>query len=513
MNYLIGTDIGTSSTKSVLMDTTGKLIAQALIEYDVLTPKNLWAEQWASVWLAAAKQSIQEVVAKSNVAAADIKGIGISALYGGSGVPVDAAGAEVRPTLIWMDRRAEKQVQWVKHNIDLDRLAEITGNDIVDPYYGYTKILWIKDNEPENWAKIKQFLPPDTFVVQALTGELAVNYSAAGNIGGVFDINAGTWSEELMASLGIPATVMPDRLVSANEIAGHITVEAALELGVAAGTPVIVGGVDVGAANVGMGVLEPGRYVAAIGTSMNAALVSEKPIKNKGLIVWPYPYKSRALNYNFSGSATAGGITKWFRDNFAEHELEMQRNGTGINAYAALGEQAKDIPAGSDGLIVLPYFMGERAPIWNSDAKGVIFGLSLAHSKAHVFHAFQEAVAYALRHSIELTGEDLGDYIVIAGGVTNSADWVQMFADVTGYAVRTPIEDAEANLGDVILVGLATETLTLEDVKSWQVLGEKILPDPKRHERYNQYFTLYRKLYADLSEDMTILTQISNETI
>lgn len=150
MNYLIGTDIGTSSTKSVLMDTTGKLIAQALIEYDVLTPKNLWAEQWASVWLAAAKQSIQEVVAKSNVAAADIKGIGISALYGGSGVPVDAAGAEVRPTLIWMDRRAEKQVQWVKHNIDLDRLAEITGNDIVDPYYGYTKILWIKDNEPEN---------------------------------------------------------------------------------------------------------------------------------------------------------------------------------------------------------------------------------------------------------------------------------------------------------------------------------------------------------------------------
>ncbi|WP_373770857.1 FGGY-family carbohydrate kinase, partial [Weissella soli] len=162
---------------------------------------------------------------------------------------------------------------------------------------------------------------------------------------------------------------------------------------------------------------------------------------------------------------------------------------------------------------VLPYFMGERAPIWNSDAKGVIFGLSLAHRKAHVFHAFQEAVAYALRHSIELTGEDLGDYIVIAGGVTNSAEWVQMFADVTGYAVRTPIEDAEANLGDVILVGLATETLTLEDVKSWQVLGEKILPDPKRHERYNQYFTLYRKLYADLSEDMTILTQISNETI
>lgn len=508
MNYLIGTDIGTSGTKSVLMDTSGKLIAQSLVEYDVLTPKPLWAEQWASVWLAAAKQSIKQVVTNSGVTPTDIKGIGISALYGGSGIPVDAEGKEVRPTLIWMDRRAEEQVQWVKDHIDLQKLSDITGNDVVDPYYGYTKILWIKQNEPENWAQIKELLPPDTFIVKDLTGNTAVNYSAAGNIGGVYDINENTWSDDLLAELDIPRSMMPDRLVDATEIVGTITTKAAEETGLPVGTPVIVGGVDVGAANVGMGVLEPGRYVAAIGTSMNAALVSEEPIKDQGLIVWPYPYKSEKLNYNFSGSATAGAITKWFRDNFAELEVSEQKAG-GRNAYAVLSERAKDIPAGSNGLVVLPYFMGERAPVWNSDAKGVLFGLSLAHNKEHIYHAFQEAVAYALRHSIELTGQDLGDYIILAGGVTQSPEWVQMFADITGYAIRTPIENAEANLGDVMLAGLATETLTLSQVKNWQVLGEKVEPDPKRHEIYNEYFALYRKLYDDLNDDMSTLTKLS----
>lgn len=508
MNYLIGTDIGTSGTKSVLMDISGKLITQSLVEYDVLTPKPLWAEQWASVWLAAAKQSIKQVITNSGVTPTDIKGIGISALYGGSGIPVDAEGKEVRPTLIWMDRRAEEQVQWVKDHIDLQKLSDITGNDVVDPYYGYTKILWVKQNEPENWAQIKELLPPDTFIVKDLTGNTAVNYSAAGNIGGVYDINENTWSDDLLTDLDIPRSMMPDRLVDATEIVGTITTKAAEETGLPVGTPVIVGGVDVGAANVGMGVLEPGRYVAAIGTSMNAALVSEEPIKDQGLIVWPYPYKSEKLNYNFSGSATAGAITKWFRDNFAELEVSEQKAG-GRNAYAVLSERAKDIPAGSNGLVVLPYFMGERAPVWNSDAKGVLFGLSLAHNKEHIYHAFQEAVAYALRHSIELTGQDLGDYIILAGGVTQSPEWVQMFADVTGYAIRTPIENAEANLGDVMLAGLATETLTLSQVKNWQVLGEKVEPDPKRHEIYNEYFALYRNLYDDLNDDMSTLTKLS----
>lgn len=508
MNYLIGTDIGTSGTKSILMDTEGHLIAQDLEEYDVLTPKPLWAEQWPDVWLKGAKDSIKNVIQQSGVDPQLIKGIGVSGLYGGSGIPVDKEMNPVRPDLIWMDRRAAEETQWVKEHVDLKRLSEITGNDVVDPYYGYTKVLWIKNHEPENWRKTAMFLPPNNYVIYKLTGEVSIDYSAAGNIGGFYDINTGTWSKEMMDAMGVPLEKMPQKFVDATQIAGRIQEDVASELGLIAGTPVIAGGVDVGAANIGMGVFQPGRYVAAIGSSMNAALVSEKPIKGKGLIVWPYPYKSRELVYNFSGSATAGAITKWFRDNFGSEEVAVQHHG-GQNAYVTLGDEARNVPAGSRGLIVLPYFMGERAPVWNSDAKGMIFGLSLVHTKADIFHAFEEAVCYALRHSIESTGRDLGDYIVIAGGVTHSPAWVQMFADVTGYAVRTPVDDAEANLGDVMLAGLAINTLSIEDVQQWQVLGEKVEPRPEQHAIYNKYYKLYRNLYQDLGDDMHELSLIS----
>ncbi|MTV81488.1 FGGY-family carbohydrate kinase [Secundilactobacillus folii] len=511
MQYLIGTDIGTSGTKSILMDTTGKLLAQDLEEYDVLTPKPLWAEQWPDVWVKGVKDSIRAVVKESGVSPDDIKGIGISGLYGGSGVPVDADMKPVRPDLIWMDRRAQEETEWVKSHISTEKLTEITGDDVVDPYYGYTKILWIKNHEPENWRKIRMFLPPSNFAIYQLTGAVCIDHTAAGNLGGLYDINTHTWSKELLKDMGIPESMMPEPIVDSTTIVGGITKEAAADLGVNEGTPVVSGGVDVGAANVGMGVFEPGRYVAAIGSSMNAALVSKDPIKGQGLIVWPYPYKSENLVYNFSGSATAGAITKWFRDNLGEKEVAEQENG-GDNAYVALGKEAHDISVGSDGLVVLPYFMGERAPVWNSDAKGMIFGLSLVHTKAHLFHAFQEAVCYALRHSIESTGRDLGDYIVIAGGVTNSPDWVQMFADVTGYAVRTPIENAEANLGDVMLAGLGTGILTVNDVQKWQVLGDKIEPNKRRHEAYNKFYKLYRQLYKDLEGDMHTLTQITKES-
>ena len=507
MNYLIGTDIGTSGTKSILMDTNGKLIAQDLEEYDVLTPKPLWAEQWPDVWVDATKESIKQTVAKSGVDPKDIKGIGISGLYGGSGVPVDENIEPVRPCLIWMDRRAEKETAWVKEHIDGKRLTEITGNDVVDPYYGYTKILWIKNNEPENWKKTRMFLPPSNYAIYKLTGKVSIDHTAAGNLGGLYDINTHTWSKEMLDAMGIPESMMPTPIVDSTTEVGGLTKDVAEELGLVEGTPIVSGGVDVGAANVGMGIFKPGKYVAAIGQSMNAALVSEKPIKGQGLIVWPYPYKSEELCYNFSGSATAGAITKWFRDNFAELEHERQKEG-GENAYVALNKESDNIEPGSEGLVVLPYFMGERAPIWNSDAKGTIFGLSLAHTKAHIYHAFQEAVCYALRHSIDMTGKDMGDYIIIAGGVTNSPAWVQMFADVTGYAVRTPIEDAEANLGDVMLSGLSTGILDVDQVQKWQVLGDPVKPNPERHEAYNKYYALYRDLYEDLSKDMSKLTEI-----
>lgn len=507
MNYLLGTDIGTSGTKTILTDTKGRLIAQDLQEYNVLTPKPLWAEQWPDVWLEAAKKSIQNTVSKAGelgVAKEDIKAIAISGLYGGSGIPLDANMEPVRPCLIWMDRRAEQETAWALEHIGEETLLEITHNG-ADPYYGYTKILWIKNNEPENWNRTKLFLPPNNYVIYKLTGEIAIDYSSAGNIGGIFDMNTRTWSAKLMEMMDIPMAMMPEKIVESTDIVGGLTSEAAAELGLPEGLPVIAAGIDCGAANIGLGVFEPGVYAAAIGTSMCAALISDRPVKGKGLIVWPYLYDAKNISYYFAGGATAGAIVKWFCTNFAQYEIEMEKQG-GPNSYDVYNDEAAKIAPGSEGLIVLPYFMGERSPIWDSDAKGTIVGLSLAHTRFHVYRAFLEAVAYSLRDAMEATGEDLGEYILLAGGVTKSRLWRQIFADVTGYKVVCPIYDVEANMGDVMLAGIGTGLLTFEEVKQWQVLDEPIAPNPEVHEQYNQMYELYHSIYHHLKDDMKALS-------
>lgn len=506
MNYLLGTDIGTSGTKTILMDTQGKLIAQNLQEYDVLTPKPLWAEQWPEVWEHAALASIKNTIAESGVNPQDIRGIAISGLYGGSGIPLDELMNPVRPCMIWMDRRADEEASWVLENIGEEKLHEITHNG-ADPYYGYTKILWMKNHEPENWEKTRLFLPPNDYVIYKMTGEIAIDYSSAGNIGGIFDMNRREWSEEMMEAMGIPLSMMPQKIVESTDIVGGLTEEMAQELGLWEGMPVIAGGIDCGAANIGLGVFDSGIYAAAIGTSMCAALISDKPVKGKGLIVWPYLYDAKKLSYYFAGGATAGAIVKWFRNTICQFEVEAEKAG-GPKAYDVLNAEAEKLPAGSEGLVVLPYFMGERSPVWDSDAKGTILGLSLTHTRAHLYRAFLEAVAYSLRNAMEATGENLGEYILLAGGVTKSKVWRQIFADVTGYPVVCPIYDVEANMGDVMLAGIGTGLLTYEQVKQWQVLDEKIMPNQQNHEKYNEYYAVYQSMYENLKEDMKKLSKI-----
>ncbi|PGV53428.1 FGGY-family carbohydrate kinase [Bacillus sp. AFS037270] len=507
MNYLLGTDIGTSGTKTILMDTDGNLFAQDLQEYDVLTPRPLWAEQWPDVWLDATKTSIKNAVHKSGVPAEKIRGIAISGLYGGSGIPLDAKMEPIRPCMIWMDRRAEAETKWVLDHVGEEKLLEVTHNG-ADPYYGYTKMLWMKNHEPENWMKTKLFLPPNDYVIYKLTGEIAIDYSSAGNIGGIFDMNNRTWSKEMMDAMGIPLSMMPEKIVESTDIVGGLTKETAAELGLSEGMPVIASGIDCGAANIGLGVFESGIYAAAIGTSMCAALISDQPVKGKNLIVWPYLYDAKRLSYYFAGGATAGAIVKWFRQTMCQYELEIEKAG-GKNAYDVLNEQAANIPVGSEGLIVLPYFMGERSPIWDSDAKGTIVGLSLAHTKAHIYRAFLEAVAFSLRDAMEATGENPGEYILLAGGVTKSKLWRQIFADVTGYPVVCPLHDVEANMGDVMLAGIGTGLLSYEDVKKWQVLDQKIMPIKENHRKYNDYYQVYKSIYQNLKSDMKTLTSLS----
>lgn len=505
MKYLLGTDIGTSGTKTILMSTDGKLIASDLQEYDVLTPKNLWAEQHADVWHDAVERSIKNTLDKANIEINDIAGISISGLYGGSGIPVDETIKPLRPCLIWMDRRAKDEQEWVENNIDLGKLRRIARTG-TDPYYGYLKILWIKNNEPEVFEKTKYFLPPNDYSIYKLTGEIAIDYSSAGNIGGIFDMNTRTWSKELMEDLGIPLEKMPQRIIGSDEIVGYVTEEASLRTGLPVGLPVIAGGVDCAVATLGMGVYDDGVYATTIGTSMCAAFVHESNDISEDLIQFPYVSDGERLNYSFGGSATAGALIKWFRDEFGKIQKHIESE-SGVDAYYQLDKLAETVNPGSDGIVVLPYFMGERSPIWDSNAKGVIFGLSIAHSQAHVYRAFLEAIAYSLNHSMISTGQDVGDTILIAGGVNKSRVWKQIIADVTGKKILCPNNDVEATLGDVILAGIATNTVDEETVKSWQIFDEPIIPNQANHELYKKYYEIYLSLYHNLKD---IMKDISN---
>lgn len=512
MDYLLGVDIGTQGTKAVMINSQGQIISHTYAGYSVNTPQPLWAEQWPDVWLDATIETVKKTIEKSNVDTDKIRGIAISSLYGGSGIPVDQEINPLAPCLIWMDRRAEEEVEWVKANIDLERLYQITGNT-VDSYYGFTKMLWIKNKWPDVWEKMHLFLPPNAYIIYKLTGEIAIDYSSAGNIGGIFDINKKEWSEEMMEKLDIPLEYQPKRLVSSQDIVGYITEEVSKKIGLNAGTPVIAGGVDAAVATLSAGAFADGNHVAMMGTSMCWGFVTEKTNLSSKLVSMPHVIDPLNKVYTFGGAATAGAVLRWFRDLFGKEELEAERI-LDIDAYQLLEVKAKDIPAGSDGLLVLPYFMGERSPIWDSKAKGTILGLSLYHTKGHIYKAFMEGVGYALRHNMEpVVGTDLelDREIILVGGAAKSMIWPQILADVTGYPVKIIKNDVEAPLGDALLAGLGTGVIDDPQVLSnWLEYDAIIEPDQKNHQVYNRYYDEYKSAYLSLKENMHRMERLKN---
>ena len=508
--YLLGTDIGTHGTKTVLVSPDGEVVSSAQRNYEVDQPEPSWAEQWPEVWVEATYESIAETVETADVDASQVRGISISSLYGGSGIPLDAEGEPLYPCLIWMDRRATDQVEWVKENIDLDELFEITGN-YVDSYFGYTKILWLKENEPEVWEETENFVPPNNYVEYEMTGELAVDYSSAGNVGGVFDIDELEWSEEACEMLGIPVEKFPERLVASDDIVGEMTEEAAEQCGLEAGTPVLAGGVDAPMATLAAGAFERGDNVSMMGTSTCWGTIHEGDGFSQKLVSMPHVADSEEKVYTFGGSATTGALIEWFRSEFGGPE-EQAGEIADVDPFELLNMKAEDIPAGSEGLVALPYFKGERSPIWDPDARGTLMGLTLYHEKAHLYRALMEAGAYSLQHNIEVV-EDLGlplnEDTKVVGGVSNAELWMEIFADVTGREMVVPAGGVGAPLGDALLVGVGTGLIDDYDaISEWISTGEVYEPDAETHETYTEYYEVYKSLYQSVKDDMHELAKI-----
>lgn len=523
---VIGLDIGTTGAKGILVTGSGRVLAEAAASYEILTPKPLWAEQWPQVWLDGAVAVLQDLARRAaegkTAMAADeaatttadnrsgvwdgigIEALCISSLYGGSGVPCDEHLEPLHPALIWMDRRAVEQSSAAVARVGLERLQAITGNG-ADPYYGFTKVLWLKEKRPDVWAKTRHLVTPNAYLIYRLTGSLCMDYSSAGNIGGFFDLERRRWSDQLLAEFGIPARLFSDNLVASDAIVGHLTAEAAAWTGLPAGLPVVAGGIDAAVATFAAGVLKEGQHAAMIGTSMCWGTVHERGTLSPTLVSMPYVIEPGRLTYSFGGAATAGGAAKWFRDRFGQEEAERAR-ARGLSPYALLDEAAAAIPAGSDGVVTLPYFMGERSPLWDPYVRAGVVGLTLYHTKAHVYRSILESVAYTLRQNMEIVraaGTNLDPPLVLdpvlrlVGGVAASDLWTQIIADVTGYPAIRPLVSSDAPLGDALLaakaVGLVDDYASA--IEQWVRWRAPIQPQAANRPVYDETYASFVELY------------------
>ncbi|MFB6150731.1 MAG: FGGY-family carbohydrate kinase [Haloarculaceae archaeon] len=508
--YLLGTDIGTHGTKTVLVSSEGEVLGSGQADYEVEQPEPSWAQQWPDVWVEATYDSVRDAVESADVDPAEVRGISISSLYGGAGVPIDDDGEPLYPCLIWMDRRATDQVEWVEENVDLDRLFEITGN-YVDSYFGYTKILWLRDEEPEVFEATENFVPPNNYVEYVMTGELAVDYSSAGNVGGVFDIEALEWSEEACEMLGVPVEKFPERLVPSEEVVGDLTAEAAERCGLEAGTPVLAGGVDAPMATLAAGAFERGDNVSMMGTSTCWGTIHDGDGLAKELVSMPHVANCEEKVYTFGGSATTGGLIEWFKDEFGTAE-EQAAELAEVDVFELLNMKAEEVPPGSEGLVALPYFKGERSPIWDPDSRGMFMGLTLYHEKKHLYRALMEAGGYSLRHNVEVAkdiGIPLDDETSVVGGVSNSELWMEILSDVTGRRMTVPAGGVGAPLGDALLVGVGTGLFDDYDaIREWTATGEVYTPDDEHTETYDEYYEIYKELYENTSEQMHKLSRL-----
>ncbi|MHA1895657.1 MAG: FGGY-family carbohydrate kinase [Candidatus Helarchaeota archaeon] len=510
-DYLIGTDIGTLGTKSIIATTEGKILADSLINYEIITPKPLWADFPMEKPLQAVYQTIRNIIKQSKVNPRDIIGACISGLYGGSGIPVDKEMKIIRPALPWLDKRATGECKWIEDTIGADEIAKITGN-CIDTYWGFTKMEWIRLNEPNNWEKIHQLVTPNAYAIWALTGELSLDYSSAGNYGGIFDIHEFDFAESLMDELKIPRAFFPEKIVKSCEIVGEVTSEGEELCGLKKGTPISAGGIDAPVEALSVGTFNIGEHTAALGTSMCWNIVQDRKSAkiSPKLINYPYVADDTKKIYSFGGATTAAGIITWFRDNLAEGEINKSNKNK--SAYQLLDESASKIPPGSVGLITLPYFMGERTPIWNPNARGVIFGLTLYHTRAHLYKSFLEAVAFSLRENVESAQSiniTLNDTMTLIGGGAKSSLWRQIFADVTGFKIKYMKESYGAPLGDVLLAGVGTKQFNYDEIKKWLTISDIRTPNKANKKKYDELHSIYQKIYLDIKENYEHIKKIS----
>lgn len=497
MKYVIGIDLGTSGTKTVLFDLSGNAVASATREYPMLQERNGWAEQDPALWWQAARETLGEVLAKSGAPKEEIAGVGLSGQMHGL-VMLDKDGKVLRNAILWCDQRTGEEAKELTALAGEKRLIEITANPAMT---GFTaaKILWVRKHQPELYEKCAHILLPKDYLRYCLTGEFATEVSDASGMQ-LLDVPERCWSDEVLRKLQIPREWL-GRVYESCEVTGHLLPEIAKATGLTADTVVVGGAGDNAAAAVGTGVVKDGTAFTTIGTSgVVFAHSSQVTIDPKGRVHTCCCAVPGA--WHVMGVTQGAGLSlKWFKDQFCQDYVaaadEMR-----VDVYDLINHDIRNIPAGSDRLIYLPYLMGERTPHLDPDCRGVFFGLSAIHTKAHLLRAVMEGVSYSLADCNDILRE-MGvsvDEMMACGGGGKSAIWRQMLADLYGCPVKTVHQSEGPALGVAILAGVGCGIYeSVEAACGKLVSADKCSePNPENEKLYAEYHKLYKKLYIDL---------------
>ena len=485
--YLIGIDVGTSGTKCVLFDLEGNAIASCTEEYPMYQPHNGWAEQNPDDWWNAAKTALSKVTA--NAKDGEISGIGLSGQMH-SLVLLDKENNVIRPAILWCDQRTSKECEEIENIIGRDRLVEITANPAL-PGFTASKIMWVKNNEPENFAKIEHILLAKDYIRLKLTGEYATEVSDASGMQ-LLDVAGRCWSAEVCEKLGVKTNWLANVYESC-EVTGRITEDIANLTGLPKGTPVAGGGGDNACAAIGTGVCKDGKAFTTIGTSgVVFAHTSSPKIDPKGRI---HTFCAAVPGeWHVMGVTQAAGLSlNWFRNNLAKEV-----------SYAEIDKECEKLPIGCEKLVYLPYLMGERTPILDSDARGVFFGLSAIHTKYHMARSVIEGVSYSLYSCLEVldeVGVETSD-MALCGGGGKSEFWHEMIADVYGKNVKTMLSNEGASLGAAILGGVAAGVYSSVADGCEKAVKESssISANMEKHSEYMKYYGVYKNIYPGVKD-------------
>ena len=497
--YFMGIDTGTFESKGVIIDEQCNIIATHAVSHGMENPKPNYFEHDADeVWWGNFCEISNALLEKSGVKPDQILSVGASAL-GADCLPVDENCKPLRKAILYgIDARATEEMAW---------LTELYGEDQIKKWYGrplcssdvMPKILWIKNNEPEVYKKTYKFLTGSSFITAKLTGNYVVDrFLGLASFNPLYNPD-GTPNPKTCEPI-----CRPDQLAAVKntiEIAGKVTKAAAKETGLMEGTPVIVGTDDAGAEAISTGVLQPGDMMLMFGSSLYMILCTNKLVDDDR--IWREEFIIPGTFDISAGTNAAGTLTRWYRDNLFPECLEAELE-SGESAYMKMMKGVDEIPAGSDGLITLPYFAGERTPINDPMAKGVIFGLTLKHTKQHMYRSALEAVGYSIAQHFEIFqehGVEINKIMAVGGGTKNPA-WMQMVSDITGKPLSTAGITIGASFGDAMMAAMGIQYFdSFADLAKIIKKGETYTPDCSKNNDYKKYQEVFNELY-DATKDL-----------